>query len=174
MGTTIVFSTFQCTILIFGFARKTFLSTIFVITKVSPSSESNLDAHNNLHSFCYGYCNHILHIGICDIDTLDLQEIYFFLQFSKQWKFIREIRQTWILIVIIFLFVIGPTIMFTSLGYAVLMLWICKKSFHSTIFLIIKVHREICQTWIPIIISIPCAIGQHNSVFHIEYKILML
>ena len=35
----------------FGFARKAFLSTIFLIIKVHPWNDSNLDSHNNLYSF---------------------------------------------------------------------------------------------------------------------------
>ena len=42
----------------------------------------NLDTHNNLHSFCYGHYNHVLLIGIHDIDALDLQEKLFFPSFS--------------------------------------------------------------------------------------------
>ena len=55
-------------------------------------------------------------------------------------KVIRDVRQTWILIITSILFVIGTTILFSILGYVILMLWICKKSFLSTIFVIIKVH----------------------------------
>ena len=55
-------------------------------------------------------------------------------------RFIQEMGQTWILIVITVLFVIGTTIVFSILGYMILMAWICKKSFLSTIFPIIKVH----------------------------------
>ena len=65
----------------FGFARKAFLSNIFLITKVHPWNERNKSAHNNLHSSCYWHYNHVLHFGIHDIDTLDLQEKLFFLRF---------------------------------------------------------------------------------------------
>ena len=108
-----------------------------------PSSSMKCDKFcscNNLFSFCYWHYNHVLHIGIHDLDSLDLQEKLFFPPFSLKLMFICEKRQTWILIIISILFVIGMTIMFSSLGYMILKLWICKKSFLSTIFLLIKVH----------------------------------
>ena len=49
-------------------------------------------------------------------------------------------RQSWILIIISIHFVMGTTIMFSSLGYTILRLWTCNKSFPSTIFLLIKGH----------------------------------
>ena len=58
----------------FGFARKAFLSTIFVIINVHSLNESNLDICNNLYCFCYGHYSHVLPSGIHDIDALDLQE----------------------------------------------------------------------------------------------------
>ena len=58
----------------FRFARKAFFSTIFLIINVHPWMESNLDTHSSLHFFCYGHHNHVLFIGIHDIDALDLQE----------------------------------------------------------------------------------------------------
>ena len=68
-------------ILMFGFARKAFLSTIFLKIKIHPSNETNLGTHNNLHSFCYGHFN-----------------------------------------------------MFSSMGYMILMLQICKKGFSFLYF----------------------------------------
>ena len=76
LGTTIMFSTLEYMILI-GFVRNAFLSTIFFIVKVHPWNESNFDSHSNLHFF----------------------------------------------------FVCGTTIMFSTLGYMILMLGICKKNF---------------------------------------------
>ena len=38
----------------------------------------NLDACNNLDSFCYGHYNQVVLIGIHDIDSLDLEEKHFF------------------------------------------------------------------------------------------------
>ena len=99
-----------------------------------------MDTHNNIHSFCYGQYNHVLLIGVQDFNALDLQEKLFFPPLSLKLMFAHEIRQTWILIIISFLFVIGTTIIFSSLGYTILMLWICGKTFLSIIFLIIKFH----------------------------------
>ena len=48
--------------------------------------------------------------------------------------------QTWILIIISILFVMGTTINFCTMWYTILMLWICKKSIFSLIFPIINVH----------------------------------
>ena len=59
-----------------------------------------MDTRNNLHSFCYRLYNHVLIIGIHDIDALDLQEKLFLPPFSLQSMFIREMRQTLILIII--------------------------------------------------------------------------
>ena len=166
----------------FGFARKAFLFIIFLIIKVHLRNETNLDTYNNLHSVFYWQNNHVLHIGIDDIDALDLpeelffppfsswngtnldtlnnlhsfchchsnhvlligiydinalnsQEKLFFPPFSLQKKFIHEIRQTWILVVISTILVIGTTIMFSVLGYMILMHWICMKSFSFHHFL---------------------------------------
>ena len=58
----------------FGFERKSFLSTIFLIINVHPWNETNLDAHNNQCSFHFWHYNHILCTGMHDIDSLDLQE----------------------------------------------------------------------------------------------------
>ena len=62
--------------------EKAFLSTIFIITKVHPWNDLNLDAHNKIHSFGYWRNNHVLLIGIHDIVALDLREKLFFPPFS--------------------------------------------------------------------------------------------
>ena len=59
---------------------------------------------------------------------------------SLKLMFTHEMRQTWIPIIISFVFLMGTTIMFFSLGYTILKLCICKKIFFSTIFPIIKFH----------------------------------
>ena len=53
--------------------------------------------------------------------------------------FIHEKSQTWMLEIIPILYVMGATILFSTLGYTILMLWICEKTFLSTIFLTINV-----------------------------------
>ena len=78
MGTTIMFSSLGCTILMVWICKKSFFCTIFHIINVLPWNESDLDTYNNLHSFCYGHYNHALLIGIHDID---LQEKLFSLIF---------------------------------------------------------------------------------------------
>ena len=113
----------------FGFARKASLSTIFLIIKIHLLNKTNLDAHNNLYSFCFRHYNHVLLIGIYNIDALDLQEKLCFQPFSLQLLLIHEMKQTWILVIISIVFGMGTIIMFTSLGYTILMLQIYKKSF---------------------------------------------
>ena len=129
IGVTIMYSTLRCMKLLLWICKKSFLSTIFLVINVHPWYETNLDTPNNLHSICYGHYNHIPLIGIHDIDVLDLQEKLSFPSFSLQLIFIRDIRQTWILLIISILFVTGITIIFPLLGYTILMFWICKKSF---------------------------------------------
>ena len=53
---------------------------------------------------------------------------------------IHEMGQTWMLIIILTFFIIAATTMFSTFGYTILMLLIWKKTFFSTIFLIINVH----------------------------------
>ena len=65
-----------------GFARKAFLSTIYLIINVNLWNESNIDTHYNLHSFCYRHYNHVFRIRIHEINALDLQQKLFFLAFS--------------------------------------------------------------------------------------------
>ena len=66
-----------------GFAGKALLSIIVWIIKVHLWNGTNLASLNNLHSFCYGHCNHVLINGIHDIDALDLQEMLFSTIFLK-------------------------------------------------------------------------------------------
>ena len=79
--------------------------------------------------FVIGHYNHVLLIRIYDIDALVCQEKLSFPPFSLELKFIREMRQTQILIIISILFVAGTVIMFSSLGYAILMLWNYVKTY---------------------------------------------
>ena len=113
----------------FEFARNAFYSTIFLIINFYPRNERNLDAHNNLISFYY----------------FILQSCFPYLD-TRYWCFIlaREVFLSTIFLIIkvhswnetnfdthnnSILFVIGTAIMFSSLGYTILMLWICRKSF---------------------------------------------
>ena len=65
-----------------GFASKALLSTIFLIINAHPWKDTKLDTLNILHSFSYGNYNHVRHIGIHDLDALDLEEKLFFSPFS--------------------------------------------------------------------------------------------
>ena len=62
----------------FGFARKAFISTIFIVINVHLWNETNLGTHNNLHSYCSGPYDYVLLIGIHKIDALDSEEKLFF------------------------------------------------------------------------------------------------
>ena len=55
--------------------------------------------------FVIVHYNHVLHIRIHDVDALDLQEKLFTPPFSLLSKFICEMCQTWILIIISIFFV---------------------------------------------------------------------
>ena len=105
-----------------GFARKAFLYTIFLIIKVDFWKKTNKDTQYNLHSFRNGHYNHVLHIRKHDIDALDLHKELSFPPFFLWLKLICEMRQTWILVIIIILFVMGITITFSTLGNMILML----------------------------------------------------
>ena len=67
----------------FDLAEKAFFSTIFFKIKVHMWSETNLDFHNNLHSFCDWHYNHSFHIMIHDIKALVWKKkLFFFPPFS--------------------------------------------------------------------------------------------
>ena len=122
MGIIIKFSSLGYMIFVLWICKKSFSSTIFLITKVHPWNETNLGTQKNLYSFCYVHRNHVLLIGMDNIYALKLQEKLFFPSFSLSSKFLHQMRQTWILIVTSIRFVIGTTIIFSTLGYTILML----------------------------------------------------
>ena len=66
-----------------------------------------MDSHDNLYSFCDLALKHVLFIGIHDFDALVLLEKLLFSQFSLESTFFHQKGQTWILIVICIIFVIG-------------------------------------------------------------------
>ena len=113
----------------FVFACKAFLSTIFLVINAHMWNRTNFNTSNNLHSYCYGHNNHVLHIRIHDIEALDLQEKLFFPLVSLLSKFICKMRQILMLIIISILFVMDASIMFSTLRCTILMLWICNKCF---------------------------------------------
>ena len=78
--------------------------------------------------FANGHYNHVLHIGIHDINALGIRKAFLSTIFLLI-IFIRETWQTWIFVIISIPLNMGTTIMFSSLGYTILMLWICKKGF---------------------------------------------
>ena len=124
----------------FGFARKAFLSTNFSIINDHPWNETNLDTRNNLYSFCYWHYYHVLHIGMHDLGGLDLQEKLFFPLFSLQLMFIREMRQTWILIIISIIFVMALQSCSPCWDRRSWCFGFARKAFLSTIFITINGH----------------------------------
>ena len=121
-GTTIMFSTLGCTILMLCICKKGFSFTIALVINISPGNETNMGTPNRLLSFHYGHNNNVLLVRIHNIDVPNLPEKLSFLSFSLQLKFIHEVRQTWILITISIPFAIGTAIMLSTLGYRILML----------------------------------------------------
>ena len=109
-----------------GFARKAFLSTIYIVNNVHLWNGTNFDTCNNLHSFCYGHNNHVLYIGIQDIDWIWKKRFSFdhfpCSQFSSE-------KWDKLVLMISILFVIGTTTVFSILWYMIMTLWTCKKSF---------------------------------------------
>ena len=81
-----------------------------------------MDTHNNLHFFC------LLALQLCSphcgTDTMDLQEKLFVPPFSLYLMFAYGMGQTWVLVIVSIPIVIGTTIMFSTLGCTILMLWI--------------------------------------------------
>ena len=133
MGTTIMFSSLGYMILMLWICKKSLFSTIFLIIKVHLWNETNIDTHNNLHSFFYGHYNYVLFIGIHDIDALDLQEKLFFYHFpynqssSVKWDKL-DARNN------LYFFIMGTKILFSTLGYTILMHCISRKSFSFHLF----------------------------------------
>ena len=129
IGTTIIFLPLGYTILMLWICKKTFSLHHFLYNYVHPWNESNLDTAKNLYSFCYSAlqsCSPHWHTR------------YWCFGFARK-AFISTIfleinihlwneTNTDALIISI-LFVFGHAIMFTLLGYMILMHWICKKSF---------------------------------------------
>ena len=76
----------------------------------------NLDPYGSLYSFCDSELKHVIFIGIHGFDALVLQEKLFFLPFSLESKFIHQVRQTWILVIISILMVIGHILHILVMG----------------------------------------------------------
>ena len=108
----------------FGFTGKAFLFIIFPIINVYSWNERNLSpfillwalqscsSYWDTRYLCFGFARKAFPLIIFLIINVHSR-------YEKTWK----------PIIISILFVMGITIMFFSLGYTILMLWICKKSF---------------------------------------------
>ena len=138
--TAIMFSTMGCTILMHWILKKPFFSTIFHIINVHLWNKTSLDTHYNIHYFCYRHYNNVLHVGIHDIDALDLQEKLSFPPFYIISMFIYEMSQTWILVTISILLLWAPQSSSPHWDTRYRYFGFERKGFLSTIFLVINVH----------------------------------
>ena len=129
LGNIIRFSILGYTILMLYTCKKAFLSMIFLKIKVCPSNVSNLDSHNKLQSFydwalqscslyydtwywCFGFARKAFHSTVfLVINVYPWNERNLDTHYN-----LHSIRY-------------GTTIMFSSLGYTILLLRICKKGF---------------------------------------------
>ena len=123
--------------------NKNFFFTNLLIIKVHLWSETTWILVIISILFVNEHYNHVHLFRIHDIDALIWQEKLFFPPFSLLLKFIREIGQTWIFIIISIFLLLGIANMFTQLGYTILMLWLCRKSFPFLHCFGIKVHPSI-------------------------------
>ena len=99
-----MFISLRYMILVLWFGKKSFLSTIFLAIKVRPSNETDLDSCNKFHFFMIGHCIHVFLIKIHDINASVWKERLFFPPFSLESKFIYQLRQMTILVIISILF----------------------------------------------------------------------
>ena len=91
----------------FGFARKAFLSIIFLVIKIHLWNQTNMDTCNNCYSFCYWALQSCSSHWDTRYWCFGLAIKAFSPPFSVQSKFICQMRQTWILKIIFILFVVG-------------------------------------------------------------------
>ena len=92
--------------------------------------------------FLIWHYSHVFLIGILDVDALVWQEKLFFQLFCLESKFICQIRQTWIVVIISILFMVGHYNHVFLIRIHDLMLWFGKKNFLSTILL----TNKVCQS----------------------------
>ena len=113
----------------FGLVRKAFVSNIFCIIKVYPWSEINLDAHYNLYSFCYWAlqsCSaHWETRNYCFAFARKAFYSNIFTIINVHWRNDTNLHIHYNLYFVRYC----TEIMLYPLGYTILMLWICKKSF---------------------------------------------
>ena len=114
IGTTIMFPLLGYTIVMLWICKKSFRSTIFPVINFHPGNKTNLDTHNSLYSFCYWHYNQVSTLGYMILMLWICKKIFFFPPFSLQSKFIREMKQTWTLVIISILSVIGTAVMFSA------------------------------------------------------------
>ena len=129
IGTAIMFSTLGYTILLFWVCKKNFSSHRFPHNQSSSWKKKNLDTRNNLYSFVIGTTIKFFTLGYMIMMLWFGKKSFSFTIFLIT-KVHLWMKQTWILIIISILFVIGTIIKFFTLGYTILMLWFGRKSFY--------------------------------------------
>ena len=134
-----------------------------------------LDPRNNLHSFCYWHYNYVLLIGNLGIYALDLQEKLLSPSFAKLRKFIWQMRQTWILVIIFILFFIWHYnhVLLIEIHDIDALVWQEKLSF-PPFSLELKFIYQLRQITILVIISVLFMIGQYNKFSSLGYTISVL
>ena len=101
-----------------------------------------------------GNYNHVFHIGIHDIDALVWPKRLFLPLFSLESKFIHQIGQKRILVIISILFVIGHNKHICLIGEHDINVWFGMKGFLLPFSLELKFIPQMGQSWILIANSI--------------------
>ena len=114
--------------------------------------------------FVIGHCNHVLLIGVYDIDASIRQEKFFFWPFFVESKLIRQMRQTWILIIISIFYDRALQSSSSHQDSQYQCFGLTRKALLSIIFLTIKVHPSNETNLDPVIISIFFGNGHCNHV----------
>ena len=143
------------------FWKKAFIFTIFLKIKVHPSNGTNLDSHDNLYSFCDWALKHVFFFGIHGFGALVLQKS-FTPPFSLEARYVLQMGQTWLLIIILFSFIIRHHKHLPFIGYTIFKLWFCKNRFLFDKFSLSQIYlwnKTPC-----ILQSFPFIIGHHKHI----------
>ena len=124
-----MFSSLGYMLLVLRFGKKRFFSTTFLVIIVCPSNEWNFNSHNNLHSFCNWAQQSCCPYWDTQYWCFHFVRKFFFAIFLKIKVNLRNETNLDSRNNLHFLLWLGTTMMFSTLGYMTLMLWICKKSF---------------------------------------------
>ena len=126
-----------------------------------------------ISSFFIRHYNHVPLIGIHDISALVWQEKLFSPPFFLLLMLVRQMTQTWILVIIFILFVIRHYNHFFLLGTWYWCFSLARKTFFPLFSIESKFIRPIRQTWILITISIFLWLGTTIMFSLLGYLIFM-